>query len=78
MELYSQDGESLPTYNWVFEYKLIAWEIQTQPNSYKRAESNLLTDEKGPHHLGQVVVWVIKLYFYIYWFVKYLYGAFTQ
>ena len=41
-----------------FKYQPIA--------SAKRAESNYLADEKGPHHLGQVVVWVNHLYFYIY------------
>ena len=29
-------------------------------------QSNLLADEIGPHHLGQLVVWVIHLYLYIY------------
>ena len=28
----------------------------------------MLTDEKGPHNLSQVVVWVIHLNLYIYYF----------
>ena len=31
-------------------------------NTYTRAESNLLGDEKGPLHFGQVVVWAKHLY----------------
>ena len=31
--------------------------ILTQPSRYKRAESNLLADKKGPHHIGQLVVY---------------------
>ena len=34
----------------------------THPSRYKRAESNLLTDEKRHQDRGQVVVWVIHLY----------------
>ena len=29
--------------------------------------SNLIADEKGLRDLGQVVVWIIHLYLYIYW-----------
>ena len=32
--------------------------------SLQKAKCNLLADGKGPHHLNQVVVWVIHLYFY--------------
>ena len=32
-------------------------------HSYKRAESNILTCHKGPHHWNLVVVWVIHLSF---------------
>ena len=31
-----------------FEYQPIASEVLTKPSRYKRAESNLLLDEKGP------------------------------
>ena len=57
--------DPVPTFNWVCD-QLIASEILTQLSRYKRAESNLLSDKKGPHNLGQVVVWVIHLYLYIY------------
>ena len=40
--------EPMLTSTWVFENQLIASGILTQPSRYKRAESNLLTDEKGP------------------------------
>ena len=33
-----------------YEYQLIASEILIQPSRYKRAENNLLADEKGPQH----------------------------
>ena len=36
----------MPTFNWVFEYQPIESEILTQPSVYKRAENNLLADEK--------------------------------
>ena len=43
--------DPLPTFNWVFEYQPIASGILTQPSSlYKRAETNLLSDEKGPQN----------------------------
>ena len=35
------------------------------PSRYKREESKLLSEEKGPHHLGQLVVWVLHLYVFI-------------
>ena len=53
----------LSTFNWVFEYQPIASDILTQPNSYKRVESNLLADEKGPQRLSHAVVWIIHLLF---------------
>ena len=53
------------TFKWGFEYKPTASEILTHPNRYKRAESNFTSEEKDPHNLGQVVVWVKNLYWYI-------------
>ena len=40
--------DPVPTFNWVFENQPKASGILTQPSRYKRAESNLLADEKGP------------------------------
>ena len=40
--------DPVSTFNLVFEYEPIAPEILTQPSRYKRAESNLLADEKCP------------------------------
>ena len=37
----------MPTFNWVFENQQMTSGILTQPSRYKRAESNLLADEKG-------------------------------
>ena len=37
---------SMPTFNWVFECHQTATEILTLPSRYKKAESNLLADEK--------------------------------
>ena len=48
--------DPVPTFNWVFKNQPIASGILTQLSRYKRADSNLLADEKGPRHLGQVVV----------------------
>ena len=59
----------VPSFNWVFEYQPIASEISTQPSRYNRAESNLLADEKDPHHLEKVVVWVIYLFLQIYYLI---------
>ena len=50
-------GDHALTFNWVIEYQPIALKIK-QPSRFKRAESNLLADEKVPHHMCQVVVWV--------------------
>ena len=50
----------MPTFNRVFENQPRASRILRQPRRLKRAESNLLADEKGPQ---QLVVW---LYIYIY------------
>ena len=36
--------------------------INTAKSLEKGAEGNLPADKKGPHHLGQVVVWVIYTY----------------
>ena len=66
MKHYPRGGDLVPTFNWVFDFQPIMSE--TQPSRYKRAGSNYLADEKDPHHLGHVVVWVIHLYLYIYWF----------
>ena len=49
------------TFNWVFEYQPIASDMITQPSCFKMADRNLLADEKGPHYMGQVVVWFIHL-----------------
>ena len=40
----------MPTFKWVFEYQPIESEILTQPCRYKRAENNLLADEKDTPH----------------------------
>ena len=50
----------MPTFKWVFEYQSTASGILTQPSRYKRTESNLLADEKGPQCNGriQVVNWL--------------------
>ena len=58
--------EPEPTFNWVFEYQPIAWNILTQTSRYKIAERNLLADEKGPQNWIQAVIWIICLYLYIY------------
>ena len=55
--------DPVPIFNWVFEYQLIELVIF---NHYKRAESNLLADEKGLQHCTKVVVWVIHLYLKVY------------
>ena len=44
----------------------IVLEILTQQSCYKRAESNLLADEKGPNELGQLFVQNIDIYLYIF------------
>ena len=44
------DGDLVPTLYWVYKYQTIASDILTQPSRYKKAESNLPADEKGPHH----------------------------
>ena len=44
----SEPEEPVPTFNWGFENQPIAAGITTQPSCYKRAECNLLADEKGP------------------------------
>ena len=59
--------DPVPTSNWVFENQPIAGEILTQSSRNKRAESNLLADEKGPQHWIQVIVWVIHLFLYIFY-----------
>ena len=55
----------MPSLN--YEYQPIASEILTQLSRYKRAEGNLLADEKDLHHLGQAVVWVKHIFLYIYY-----------
>ena len=52
----SPPRDPMPTFNLVFKY---------HPSRCKRAESNLLADDKNPHHLGQVVVCVFNLYLYV-------------
>ena len=54
----SRGGNPVSTFNWVIEYKPLAWEILYKPI---RAESNLLADQKSPQHWNQVVVRVIKV-----------------
>ena len=44
------------------EYQPIASQILTQPSPFKRAESNLLADEKVSQHRIQVVIWIIYIY----------------
>ena len=58
----SRGRDIVSTFNYVFEYQPIASEILTQPSRYKRAESNLLADEKGPQDRGQVAAFVKHLY----------------
>ena len=53
--------KTVPTFHWFFEYQPIASVILTQPSRYKRAESNLQADEKGPQHWIQVFVYTILL-----------------
>ena len=50
-----------------FEYKLIASDILPQSSGYKRSESDLLADEKGPYNWNQLVAFVIHLFLYVYW-----------
>ena len=38
------------------EYQPITSEIKTQPSRYKRAQSNLIADKKGRHHLSKEFV----------------------
>ena len=45
----------VPTLNWVLKYQPIVSEILLQPGRFKRAESYLLADGKGPQHWIQVV-----------------------
>ena len=42
--------EPVPTSDWVFKYQPKASNTLTQPSLYKKAEKNLLEDEKGPKH----------------------------
>ena len=44
--MYLYPVDPVPTFNWVFEYPPIKSKILTQPSRCKRAESNLLVDEK--------------------------------
>ena len=48
--VYPCGGDPVSTFNWVFKYQPIASEISTQPSHNKRAESDLLANEKGPQH----------------------------
>ena len=67
MYVHGVGWDPVPTFNCVFEYQPIASEILKQPSRYKSAKSNLLADEKGPHHWNQVVFLAIHLYLYIYY-----------
>ena len=51
--------DPVPTSIWIFENQPITSGILTQPSRNKRAESNLLADEKDPQHWIQVVIWII-------------------
>ena len=62
--LHPEDPE--PSFNLAFENQPIASVIYTQPIRYKRAESSLLANEKGPQQWIQVVIWI---YIYIYRFI---------
>ena len=53
----------MPTFNWTFENQHIESEILAQLNRYKRAEINLLADEKGPQQEDPGSCLVIHLYF---------------
>ena len=44
----------MPTFNWVFEYKLITSEILTQPSQYERAVSKFSIPKRFPP-LGPVI-----------------------
>ena len=52
----------MPTFNGVFGNQPIASGILTQSNRYKRAESNLLADEKGLQQGDPGSCLVIHLY----------------
>ena len=53
---------TVPTSNWLFIcISANSIVIITLTSRYKRVESNLVADEKGPQDRGQVVVWVIHL-----------------
>ena len=57
----------VPTFNKVVEYQHIASQTLKKPSNYcKRAESNLLADEKGLQHWIQVAIWIIYHYLYLY------------
>ena len=47
--------------NQAIDYQPTASGILTQSSRYKRAENNLLVDEKGPQYFIQIVVWVMHL-----------------
>ena len=64
MYLYPRGGHPVPTFNWVFG--AMTSKKLTQQSPYKRAEQNFVGDEKGFHHLGQVVVYI---YIYNYTFI---------
>ena len=55
--------DPVPTFNWAFANRQLASEILTQPCRYKRAESNLIADEKGHHQRDLGSCLVIHLYF---------------
>ena len=50
------------TFAWAFENHSIASGILTQPSRYKRAESNLLSVEKGPQQRNPGSCLVIHLF----------------
>ncbi len=70
MTVWPNPVDAMPTSNWFFECQPMALEILTQQSRCKKAESNLLSDEKGLQHWFQVVVWIIHLYLYIFWYFR--------
>ena len=64
--MYVHSVDPVPTFNLVFENQQLASGILTQPSRYKRAENNLLADEKGPQQRDPGS---FLLYIYIYRFM---------
>ena len=62
----------MPTFNRVYESQPTVLEILTQQCRYKRAEINLLADEKGRQLWIQVVILIIHISILIHLFMWYL------